>query len=104
MMMPRNLLWVDGLAGAIAGVVVLLNQTTGHWHIRGSMRCAHDSAIREDLRAHGARYRFSLHDEKCPNLLWFDLARGWLSEWYRLPPNLLFFIGVANVAYASWPN
>ena len=30
------------------------------------------------------------------------LASCWLEEWYRLPRDLLFTIGVVNVAYASY--
>ncbi len=51
--LPRKLLWVDGLAGAVAGVAVLM-------------------------------------------------LGGWPSRWYRLPRDLLFFIGWANLAYASY--
>lgn len=49
----RNLLWVDGLAGAAVGVVVLT-------------------------------------------------VSGSLSEWYQLPRDLLFFTGLANLAYGSY--
>ena len=47
-------------------------------------------------------------------LLWIDglggvvaglavlLLRNWLSEWYRLPPQFLLLIGVANLAYGSY--
>ncbi len=47
-------------------------------------------------------------------LLWIDgsaaavagaavlLVRVWLTEWYRLPQDLLVFIGVVNLAYASY--
>ncbi len=47
-------------------------------------------------------------------LLWVDgsaglvagavvlLIRGWLSEWYGLPEELLFSMGVANLAYGSY--
>jgi hypothetical protein len=52
-MIPRKLLWVDGLAGATAGAAVLL-------------------------------------------------ASRWLSDWYRLPLDLLFLIGMANLVYASY--
>ncbi len=27
---------------------------------------------------------------------------GWLSEWYRVPRDLLIFMGVVNLAYASY--
>lgn len=27
---------------------------------------------------------------------------GWLSEWYQLPQDLLFLMGLANLAYASY--
>ena len=49
-----------------------------------------------------------------PKILWIDglgaavvgvavlLAGRWLEEWYRLPKDLLFFIGVVNVVYASY--
>ncbi len=49
-----------------------------------------------------------------PKILWIDglgaavagiavlLAGHWLEEWYRLPKDLLFFIGVVNVVYASY--
>jgi len=47
-------------------------------------------------------------------LLWVDcsagaivgvtvlLLHGWLSKWYGLPQNLVLFMGVANLAYASY--
>ncbi len=53
MNLRRKLLWIDGPAGLVAGMVVLL---------------------------------FS----------------GWLSEWYRLPRELLVFTGVANLVYGSY--
>lgn len=53
MVLRRKLLWVDGLAGAVAGVAVLL-------------------------------------------------LGGWLSKWYRLPQDFLFFIGLVNLAYGSY--
>ncbi len=49
----RKLLWVDGLAGAFVGVVVL------------------------------------------------SISR-WLSGWYRLPHDLVFFMGVMNLVYAGY--
>lgn len=49
----RKLLWIDCLAGAVAGIAML------------------------------------------------SLAR-WLSEWYRLPLDLLFLMGWINLAYASF--
>lgn len=53
MRLIRNLLWVDGLAAAVAGVAILL-------------------------------------------------LRYWLSDWYRLPLDLLTFGGVVNLIYASY--
>jgi hypothetical protein len=53
MRIRRNLLWIDGLAGAVAGVAMLL-------------------------------------------------ARNWLSDWYRLPRDLLLLIGAANLAYGAY--
>jgi hypothetical protein len=53
MALPRKLLWIDGLGGAVAGIAVLL-------------------------------------------------ARNWLSQWYRLPLNLVFLIGAVNLAYGSY--
>ena len=47
-------------------------------------------------------------------LLWVDglgalaagivvlLIKGWLSQWYALPEQLLFFTGVVNLIYASY--
>ena len=47
-------------------------------------------------------------------LLWVDCSagavvgvlvvtlHGWLSEWYRLPRDLVFWMGVVNLAYASY--
>ena len=48
------------------------------------------------------------------NLLWVDCAAGavvgvavllldgWLSRWTQLPQGLVFFMGIANLAYASY--
>ena len=48
------------------------------------------------------------------NLLWIDCAAGaivgvavllldgWISRWTQLPQGLVFFMGVANLAYASY--
>ncbi len=47
-------------------------------------------------------------------LLWVDCSAGavvgvamftlggWLSEWYEVPKKLLYFMGVANLAYATY--
>lgn len=51
--LPQKLLWVDCLAGALVGALLLL-------------------------------------------------LRGWLSELYRLPQELLFFMGMANLTYAAY--
>ncbi len=49
----RQLLWVDGLAGAVVGVAMLA-------------------------------------------------LRGWLGKWYQLPQDFLLFMGLVNLAYASY--
>ena len=49
----RRILWVDGLAGAVAGSAVLV-------------------------------------------------LRGWLSDWYQMPEDLLLFMALVNLAYASY--
>jgi len=48
------------------------------------------------------------------NLLWVDslagltvgilvlTLRGWLTEWYQLPPDFLLLMGVANVVYGCF--
>ena len=38
----------------------------------------------------------------CGSLPALFLAGGWLSEWYRLPQDLLSLIGLVNVVYASY--
>ncbi len=53
MRMIRNLLWVDGLGAAVAGVAVLL-------------------------------------------------LSSWLSPWYQLPLQFVLFVGVVNLAYATY--
>ena len=51
--LPRRLLWIDCLAGAVVGILMLS-------------------------------------------------LRGWLSEWYQLPLDLLLIMGVANLTYATY--
>ena len=54
--------------------LALLNRNTRHGYPQGSVRCAHDVPLRRTIRAHGARYGLMVHNRKCTNLLWLNLA------------------------------